>query len=308
MSISLIEIPIRDARRTLVCIGSGQNICHIVGPSSFYLRPLIYAGLTEKFTFTSCDPLWTDNDSNEETHTLESMIALEHEIIQTIKERFKQPKIGMLGFSAPACVATSYVMQHPEDISWLKLSGIPIQGTDSNFSASDDSFKQFAEKQSVQNFFLDQDSLRHDTQSFYTYQPSNRQALSENTQAHYKWLKETMAIYHKAFFLDKIQYKYAYFEHWKTNILGLEMNQKSRKHFFDAILDKIDTLSNIKSIANQIPIQIFNGEEDYITPMNAEIAETLSNMQSIQLINYKQCGHCPYIEKPDAFYNDFLTN
>lgn len=310
MSINLIEIPIKGIKRTLICVGSGENICHIVGPGSFYLKSLIYAGLAEKFTFTTCDPWWANYDSSDnsavETYSLENIIDFEHEVLQAIKHHFKYQKIGMLGFSAPGCIATSYVIKHPEDIAWLSLAGIPIQGTDSNFAASDKNFRKYAEKNRVQQFLLDQKDLFDKAPSFYTFKTRKKTPTSQNSIAHSKWLLETMALYQKAFFYDKIQYRYAFLEHWKENFLGLEMNQKFRQHFFDSILPEIDTLSNLTSINSAIPIKIFHGEEDYITPLNSEVAKTLTSIQSIELINYKQCGHCLYIENPKGFYHDML--
>lgn len=304
MSIELIEIFIKNQKRTLISAGTGQHICHIVGPGSFYLKPLIYAGLAEKFTFTACDPFWIDNDLNVGPDSLIDIIAYEHELIQKIKIRFQRSKIGMLGFSAPASVATHYAMQYPEDIAWLKLVGIPMQGSHSDFSDSNELFQKNATKDRVQNFSLDQKNLFNN--SFYTYLSRYYALNQEGTSAHFKWLQETIAIYHKAFYCDVFQYKYAFFEHWKDNILGQEMNQDFRQHFFDSILSKVDVFSNIVGLSKKVSIQIFNGEEDYVTPMSSEIKEAIFNIPSIQLINYPRCGHCPYIENSQNFFNDML--
>lgn len=309
MDISLLEVSLGNITRTLICVGSGQTVCHIVGPSSFYLRSLIQAGLADKYTFTSCDPLWTSvtADQAAQDSNLATLLTLEYEIIQAIKKHFKQSKIGLLGFSAPGCLAINYALQYPEDVAWLKLVGIPIQGTDPNFSSSDESFKMYADKKRVEKFFLDQTNLQdHKTHSFYSYQSPNSPPplFTDNAKAHHTWLQQTMAIYHKAFYTDNLRYQFAYFEHWKTNILGLEMNQRFRDHFFATILGQLDPLAHLKSLATRLPITLYNGKEDYITPMNTEIVDILERLPHLKVIHYDNCGHCPYIENSRAFYND----
>ncbi|MCR9192912.1 MAG: alpha/beta hydrolase [Gammaproteobacteria bacterium] len=303
MSIALIELTVRGETRTAISVGSGENICYMVGPSSFYLKSFINAGLAEDFTFISCDPMWSVNDDvsmgrSIESISLEDVVTLDHDIVQAIKHRFNCQKIGMIGLSAPACVAAQYAKQYPEDIAWLKLGGMPLQLIDASFASSDDPFEKNATADRVQKFHSEQ--VKKTAPSFYTYMTN---ALGTSVE-HAEWLAETVALYHKAFLRDTVQCRYAFFEHWKTNFLGQEMNQAFRQHFFSTLLPQINAFSNVTTIDPTIPIQIFNGCEDYITPLAPEIADELSKISSIELVHYPTSGHFFYIDNPIQFRTD----
>lgn len=310
---TIFQIDVQGKPTTCIAIGSGPNFCFIIGPGSFYLRSLIAnSDVGELCTFITCDLHWVGSDNYNFIY-LNDLLEFNHEVIKKIIKKFALKKIGMMGFSAPACLAIEYINKYHEDIAWLQLVGVSLEPLDPEFTFSNQSFIENASAEKIKKFESDQ-KLRlsieknNDNSGMY-FSPSDF-FLDANLQRHLKpnpaWVLETISLYHKAFFHDCERYRQALISHWEDNILGQYINPLFRQHFFQNIFPTINSLDGLKNLAKiAFPIQIFYGRDDYITPLSMKTKNELKLIQVINLLEYEKCGHYVYIENSKQFYIDF---
>ncbi len=300
-----------------IAAGRGPELCFILGPGSFYLKNLILGSdIGEKYTFITCDEHWV-NQPNQYVNniSINELLKFNHIIIQGIMTKFDQPKIGIVGFSAPACLSVKYADKYPQDVAWLQLIGASFENVDSSFSSSDQLFREKASSERVKKYEYDQSiraSIEHTVdntglyfseEDYYT-NSDNKKFLKANSA----WVLETLSFYHKAFFNDTEKYRQTLIEHWESNLVSQHINPSFRNHFFQNLFPQIDSLSDLKKLEkSQIPIQIFSGEEDYITPVSQKAQNELNLIKTVNFIKYKKCGHYVYIENSEKFYLDFFN-
>ena len=317
MSRRIFEIDIGDHKTVCCAIGRGAEPCFIMGPGSFYVQALVSAtDLGEHFTFLTSDEHWTQSDSKpiESRISTQDLITFNHSVIQQLLKKFQINKIGIIGFSLPASLCTAYALTHHDHVAWMQLMGISFETNDLTFSNSDKLFKEQASAPRIKKYNDDQAVLQSIEQGKdnsglyfntddYITNANNIRSLKPNAS----WILETISSYHKAFFQDKERYHQVLFQHWEKNILGQYINQSFRKHFFEQLLPTMDTLFSLKTLKHtNIPIQVFHGEEDYITPISQDILSKLRGMHHLTLTNYQDCGHYAHIENPHQFTSDFL--
>lgn len=300
-----------------ISIGNGSKLCFIMGPGSFYLKNLILGSdIGETHTLLTCDYHWITNPNKAAAQiTLNELLEFNHNIITEIRKKFNVPKIGILSFSAPACLGIKYAEKYHEDVSWLQVVGASFDAIDPSFKLSDQLFKRNASVERVKKYENEQkicslieqsldDTGLYFTDDDYYLNSDNKRCLKANA----KWLLETISFYQKAFFHDTEQYRQCLIEHWQSNIFSQTICAQFRGDFFNNIFPTINSLETLKILSKRnIPIQIFSGEEDYITPLSQTSQNELNLINNVKLITYKNCGHYAYIENKEKFYLDFLN-
>ncbi len=313
---TIFQIDAKGMQTNCIAIGNGPEFCFIVGPGSFYLRSLITnSDIGELCTFITCDSHWVGYDDSN-LLSLDDLLEFNYEIIKSIIKKFKLKKIGMLGFSAPACLAIEYIKKYPQDIAWLQLIGAALENLDPKFTFSNNVFMENASKEKIKKHESDQ-MIRfaieqNDCNGNFYYFSENDYFLDSDKQRRLKpnsaWILETVSLYHKAFFRDSERYRQALISHWENNILGQYINPFFREHFFKNIFPTIKALDGLKDLANiSFPIQVFAGKEDYIAPLSPKTKKELQLMHNVNLLEYEKCGHYVYIENNEQFYSDFYT-
>lgn len=317
VSKKIFHINLNGEKVECISIGRGSELCFIIGPGSFYLSSIISSSdIGEEYTFITSDKHWTDSYSHHDTNlSHDELIDFNHAVIHELKRRFCVNKIGILGISAPGCLALEYTNTFPEDISWLQLISTSFEALDSSFTSSDKLFKEKATPERIQKyenaqklkFLIEQGENFNETyftEQDYDIDHGGKLVLKSNSA----WILNTISQYHKAFFHDKIRYYLSLINHWEKNLSGQMINDSFRDHFFQNIFPKIDSLKTVKLLEKKsIPIQIFYGMEDFITPISEKILNELDVLQHVKLVKYKECGHYVYLENSKQFYSDFLS-
>lgn len=315
-SVRVDSFDINNNKFNCIIMGKGADVCYIHGPGSFYLKGLISAGLGEYFTFITCDRYWSQHKSEQckdEKISLDEIMSSTHQLMQSIKKFFHCNKIGMIGISAPGCLALRYSVMYPDDVAWLQLIGVCFEKIDSGFNATNALFMKEAGTDRINAFNNAQDNFKRLLQDDRkAISPPNMNYISLNGKRRLtpnsEWLAETLALFNKAFYHNTVKHKYAYFEHWRDNPIRQIINQVFRKYFFENLLPKLNPMDDLMQIEMKgIPVQVFNLEEDYIIKLSAEIRNRLTKMKNVAVLDYKACGHCPYEEKPEEFCRDMIA-
>lgn len=310
---TLFQICVKGKSTPCIAIGRGSSFCFIMGPGSFYLRSLIAnSDIGELCTFITCDFHWVGTESHCFL-SLDELLEFNHLVIKEIIKKFALKEIGILGFSAPACLAIEYVRKYPQDISWLQLVGISLEPLDPEFTFSNRSFSENASSERIKKYELDQKikfSIEQNNDANGMYFSSDDFFLDADKKRHLKtnpaWVLETLSLYHKAFFHDTERYRQALISHWENNILGQCINPFFRQHFFQNVFPTVRSLEGLKHLGKiNFPVQVFCGNEDYITPLSSTTKKELNLIHSVNLLEYEKCGHYVYIEDSERFYLDF---
>lgn len=207
------------------------------------------------------------------TITMDLMV----EDIETLRKHLKIKKWSVFGQSFGGMLATKYAYQHQDKIDKIIFSssaGVNLK------------FLEYINQRLNGNLTkIEQDSLSHYSLEFDNH-PENEEILFKRA-----CFLASAYVYQKKFIpqlakrLTQVNYP--------VNELVLN----------DLIKNKFDFSENFKPFQN--PVIIFQGENDVIS---VETAQSINiTFPNSKLIVLSQCGHYPWLDQPDLFFQDLVT-
>lgn len=280
---ALQEIFIQSGEAHLFCrtIGRGKPLLVIHGGPGMtqdYLLPYLYK-LGENNFVIFYDQRGCGESMGEitpETIQLKTFI----EDIDSIRRAFHFKKISILGHSWGGFLAMHYALAYPGSVKKLILSN--------SIPASSDGFSLFVEEylQRIAPFQEEMAEIYH-TEEFERADPK----LVEH--------------------LHRIMFRTYCFRPEKVDLLNLAMTPFATLHgakvyalFRETVFEKPFDL-HIPLEELKIPTLIIHGKADPIPSITAQaLHESIPNSQFILM---EQCGHFPYVEEPEVYFDYLKT-
>jgi proline iminopeptidase len=269
-------IEVDNAKLFCRVMGDGAPLIVIHGGpgcSQNYLLPTM-AKLAEHHQVVFYDQRGSGNSMgpvDENTITLNSFI----DDIEAVRQAFHYEKISILGHSWGGHLAMLYAIRYPEHVDRLILVG--------SAAATSSDFAQFMQEWE-RRLSSHMEELKHISQP--------AAFLSGDPELNAEFIKIIFRTYafnsHDVNRLNLISSATANVNGRKTNSL---LNEGYLARFFDLT----EGLCNLKC-----PTLISHGDSDPIPVQTAQ--HTHASIQGSKLVILKECGHFPYVEKPEQFF------
>lgn len=275
----------KNAKLFYKTIGKGKPLIVIHGGpglSQDYLLPQLYRladnNLVIFYDQRGCGK--STGEINPETITVEAFVN----DLDTIRKAFQFEKISILGHSWGGFLAMQYAIAHPECIYKLILSN--------SMPASSDEFALFLQEY-VHRTSPYQTELAgiHNTQGFLEGDPDIIERLYRIIFRTYCYLPENA---------DKLSLRMTS----TASVNGAKVSENFRKNVFEKPFNLHASLKSLK-----IPTLVIHGDSDPIPAFTAQNVH--KSIPQSKYILMKNCGHFPYVEDPNIYFNhlnEFLND
>lgn len=269
-------VPVENAKLFYRAIGKGQPLVVLHGGpglSQDYLLPQLYKlaknNLVIFYDQRACGQ--STGEINADTISIKTYVA----DLDAIRQAFKFKKISVLGHSWGGFLAMHYAIAHPEQVEKLILSN--------SMTASSEDFALFIQEylRRMGPYQKDMDAI-HETKEFAEGNPQMMEKMYRMIFRTYCYNPE------KANLLFLTMSSSAF-------INGVKVNELFRNGVFMKPFNLHDSLKSL-----EIPTLVIHGDTDPIPPSTAKnIHESIKNSEFVLM---KNCGHFPYVEDPDAYF------
>lgn len=210
--------------------------------------------------------------------------------IQAVKNKLSHKKINLLGHSWGGMLSMNYAKNYPDDINKMILIGSGGYNLEFNNYFSDNIMSRLSED--------DQNAVEMINKF---YEKSSNLATNDSLSiAINNLMREAGNVGLKGYFFDK----------QKADQLMLKENDINMKVLMTMMTSLYTSGWNIKDDLSKLKLNtlIIQGRQD---PIDLETARQINSaIKSSELIIIERCGHFPWIEKPEEFYdavNMFMT-
>ncbi len=280
---------------TWVPSGNGKLFCKTMGKG----KPLIIIhggpGLTQDYLLPGLDKLAETNfvifydqrgcgrstgEINDETMNIPSLV----DDIDHIRKAFRFDKVSILGHSWGGFLAMHYAIAHPKAVDKLILSN--------SMPASSEDLSLFVnEVTRLTSPYQEELSKIKNSKQFQDGDP-------ETIERYYRIIFRTYCFIPKKADLLNLRMPPI------ASVNGAKIYELIRENTFKKTFNLHASLK-----ALNIPTLVIHGDVDAIPPLTAQ--HTHESIPGSKYILMKNCGHFPYIEEPDMYFNhlkNFLTN
>lgn len=289
--------------------GNGSYPIFIIGPGSIYL-PMFSDQLKHQVTFYAFDDFWTcrkgEHTDPRIVNSMSMLVILDRnrQVIAQLKQQLGYTNVAIMGISAASLMAFEYALHYGDDINCVFGVGVPLIKLDALFTATDTSFRElhpnrWTTYQTDQARFMELNK----GENFAERLPdSNMESgrLTPNSE----FVEGARSASAKMFF-DRQDYETLVLRCWRYSVDDQKVNNEAmRLHFFSNILPALDAVKLANEInKRRIPLALFFGHDDFITPRDVKV---LSNLSNCNIFEYRNCGHYIMLEARQRFDTDLV--
>lgn len=273
-----IYIDSKDTKLFCRILGEGKPLIIIHGGPGLtqdYLLPQMYQLANDYFVIfydqRGCGK--SIGKINENTINMDTFIN----DIEAIRQALHLNKISVLGHSWGGFLAMSYAITHPEHVDKLILAN--------SMPASSEGFCSFV------NEWMRRTAPYSEAMDEIKNTPEFKDGNSELIERYYRIIFRTYCYLPEN--VDKLNLKMSP----QASINGGKVYEILRQNVFDKPFDLHAQLRNLT-----IPTLVIHGDFDPISPVTAQIIH--ENIKNSKYVLMKDCGHFPYVEKPEEFFNE----
>lgn len=210
---------------------------------------------------------------NADTINIETFVSE----IEAIRQAFHFDKISVLGHSWGGFLAMHYAISHPEHVDRLILAN--------SMPASSEGLALFVSEWMKRTApYQEELAAIHETKGFQEGDTDTIERLHRIIFRTYCYVPE------KAHELSLRMTPLA-------SVNGAKVYEMIRQNVFEKSFDLLPNLKNLN-----IWTLVIHGDFDPIPPVTAQSIH--ENIKNSKYIIMKDCGHFPYVEKPDEFFNE----
>lgn len=266
-------------------LGQGDPILVVHGGPGLdqtYLQPQLFE-LAQNNQVIFYDQLGsgksTENIDNLKKINLNQSISdLEH-----LRKKLGLKKVILMGHSFGGLLCMHYAARYPENLKGLIL----FNSAPANYEG---------QKAFMDNFYKRTAAIKQDIAPIFSYEEFIKKSAEELTKIHRKLFK---VYFHDSSKIKSLNLAF----NVDAARIGFKVDQEKLKTIW--LVPGLDLLSQLRKI--RVQTLIIHGKQDIVPYWTSK--EIHSALKGSRLVALDNCGHFPYIEKPDVFkglVNEFL--